>query len=251
EDVTTINYTLTWTYLENPSNTTFAGIQQIDLCRCPQQSPHTSSSPTEDHIYTRYKCAGPDITFKGGKEDLWVLSPAYIESGQINFLRPAERWEVEGRPCGNVLSTCRAVYEEALPILYRGRNFLFLTGPCPRGRYQAYATQTFLERLNPLARSHVTAVSLIAQSYEEDCSVNDVGRAYADLVRYLGQSVPGFTTLCLNVWDERLVGAARECRRILETGAIEICLVRDPRGGMAVTCGDVEGFLEALEGGDV
>ena len=45
------------------------------------------------------------------------------------------------------------VYQEAVPILYRGRNFLFLTGPCPRGRYQAYATQMFLSRLTPLVRN--------------------------------------------------------------------------------------------------
>ena len=153
EDVTTINYTLNWNWFENPSNTTFTGLQQIDLCRCPQQHYRTHNTATEDHIYERYKCHGPKVRFKSAREDLWVLSAGYTRSGQINFLRPATEMELEWRPCGNILSTCRMVYQEAVPILYRGRNFLFLTGPCPRGRYQAYATQMFLSRLTPLVRN--------------------------------------------------------------------------------------------------
>ncbi|KAJ4291050.1 hypothetical protein N0V90_010248 [Kalmusia sp. IMI 367209] len=184
EHETVINYTLKWNWLENPSNTTFGGIPQIDLCRCPRQKHRVKNVKTKDHIYTRFKCYGPEVRFKGGREELWVPSPGYAKSGQINFLRPATKEELSRRPNANILSTCRTVYEESLPVLYRGRNFLFVTGPCPRGRYQAYATHIFFARLSTKARALIMAFSLIAIPHEEDCNNEDVARAYADLAAW-------------------------------------------------------------------
>lgn len=114
---TVINYTLRWNWLENPSNTTFGGVPQIDLCRCPRQKHRVKNTKTKDHMYTRYKCNGPEVRFQSGRGDLWVPSSGYASSGQINFLRPATEEELSRRPNANLLRTCRAVYEEAVPIL--------------------------------------------------------------------------------------------------------------------------------------
>jgi hypothetical protein len=198
-------------------------------------------------MYTRYTCYGPDIRFKSGKADLWVASERYSRSAQINFLRPATRWELEVRPHGNILSTCKTVYEEAVPILYRGRNFLLLTGPCPRGRYQALATHIFLARLTPLARSHVTTISLLSQSYEEDCSVEDVGPVYAELAAYMAFCLPSFKTLCVTVLDERLKTAVEMLRGVYEKEGVVICLTMGSGAGTAFECSDVQGFEVVLQ----
>ncbi|KAF2641262.1 hypothetical protein P280DRAFT_398328, partial [Massarina eburnea CBS 473.64] len=201
ETTTYINYSLDWPWFENPSNTTFNGTYQLDLCRCPQnpQKPRTSNRETEDHIYSRFKCYGPEVRFKSAREDLWVPGDAYGSSGQINFPRPGLRWEVGDEPASGLLMTCRQVYHEAVGSLYRGRNLCFLTGPCPRGRYQAYATQHFLTRLSSSARSHVTALSIIALPYEEDANPKDVVAAYMDLAIYIRQNLSAFETLNLSI----------------------------------------------------
>ncbi|KAF2444103.1 hypothetical protein P171DRAFT_335051, partial [Karstenula rhodostoma CBS 690.94] len=200
ENDTVINYALKWNWLENPSNTTFGGVPQIDLCRCPRQKPRTMNIKTKDHMYTRHKCHGPEVKFNSGQEDLWVPSQAYANSEQINFLRPARDEELSKRPNANILSTNRMIYEEALPILYRGRNFMFITGPCPRGRYQAYATQRFFARLSTFARVYVTAFSLNVLPHEEDCRSEDVPRAYGDLAEWVQHNLPSFQMLRLNLW---------------------------------------------------
>ncbi|KAF1950231.1 hypothetical protein CC80DRAFT_365791, partial [Byssothecium circinans] len=197
-----INYTLHWPWFENPSNTTFNGTCQLDLCRCPQNPdrPRTRNSKTEDHIYSRYRCYGPEVGFKSAREDLWVPAERYGKSGQINFLKPGRRWNRGEAPSLGILSVCRTVYHEAVGALYRGRNFCFLTGPCPRGRYQAYATQYFLSRLSPSARSHVTTLSINALPYEEDANPKDARQAYANLAAYVQLCLPSFEKLYLNVW---------------------------------------------------
>ena len=117
ENETVINYSLKWNWLENPSNTTFGGVPQIDLCRCPRQKPRVKNVKTKDHMYTRYRCNGPEVRFHSGRDDLWVPSVEYANSGQINFLRPARVEELSRRPNANILGTCRAIYEEAVPFL--------------------------------------------------------------------------------------------------------------------------------------
>ena len=199
DDVTTINYNLEWPFLENPRNTTFTP-HQLDLCRCPQQL-RSSNSRTEDHIYTRYICQGPHIRFTPKGEDLWLLEVPY---GLFNILRPASNHELQRRPSAAIVLVNKLIYQEAIPFLYRNRNFLFLTGPCPRGRYQAYATQKWLSRLSPFARQQVTNLSLICQVYEEDCRDRDTLRAYALLSRYIHGNAPRCRTLCLNYWSEQL-----------------------------------------------
>lgn len=250
DDVTTINYTLTWNWLESPSNTTFAGIQQIDLCRCPQQARRTENSPTTDHIYSRYKCYGPEVRFKRGREDLWVPSASYARSGPINFLRPASELELRRRPNANIIRTCKTVYREGVPFLYRRRCFLFLTGPCPRGRYQAYATQIFLSRLSLLARAQVTTLSLIVQPCEEDAMPKDVGPAYQQLATFVQQNLPSFEALCLNLWDNRLADAVRAFQSLFEKKGSVICLAKDPVNGPVVHCADAKSFEGALNDKD-
>lgn len=244
-EVTTINYTLRWTWLDNPSNSTFAAIPQFDLCRCPQ-STRTRNTKTIDHIYTRYQCYGPEVRFNNGSGELWVPSASYLKSRQINFLRPATECEYRRRPNANVLGACKTIYEEALPTLYRERNLLFLTGPCPRGRYQAYATQAFLSRLSPFAKLHVTSISLIIQSYEEDCQPDDINLAYANLAIYIQQNLPFFRTLCLNLWDSRMRHAIHPFQLLLLKEGASIYLGMDPVDGSAIHCRDTEGLNAAL-----
>ncbi|KAF1977042.1 hypothetical protein BU23DRAFT_318319 [Bimuria novae-zelandiae CBS 107.79] len=243
---TVVNYDLKWNWLENPSNTTFAGIPQVDLCRCPRQKRRTQNSKTEDHMYTRYKCNGPEVRFKSGQEDLWVPSSKYANSGQINFLRPARDDELSRRPNANILSVCRTVYEEALPVLYHGRDFLFVTGPCPRGRYQAYATHIFFARLSSFARSHVTAFSLTVVPHEEDCTIEDVGRAYADLAAWVQRNLPSFQTLGISFWDGRLKWLLKPFEELLQNDGVKIELDRGQRDGWVKDIENARSFRSTM-----
>lgn len=194
ESVTTINYDLDFPFLQHPSSTTFTP-HQLDLCRCPQTS--QDAHDIQDHIYTRHICRGPDVRFHTRSAPLWILQqpgPAF------NILRPATPAEVDQRPNAGILMTCKQVYEEALPLLYRGRNFLLLTGICSRGRHQAYATQTWLQRLSPQARKEITSISLLIQPNEEDCRDEDAEEEYRRLVKYVVEEMQGCTHVCLNVW---------------------------------------------------
>ena len=130
EDVMTINYALEWPFLENPRNSTFTA-HQLDHCRCPQQPFRTTNAPTTDHIYARYECHGPNVRFAPRSEEWWLLT---APNGPFNILRPASRAERAARPSAGIVLASKQTYQEALPFLYRDRNFLFLTGPCPRGR---------------------------------------------------------------------------------------------------------------------
>jgi hypothetical protein len=235
-DITTINYTLEWPYLENPSNTTFVGETQIDICRCPRPDlpPLTEKEP--GHIYTRYKCMSPEVRFKTGEEELWVLQAPH---GPINMLRPATQGEKERR---------KEIREGVDPTVYAGRNFLFLTGPCPRGRYQAYATQKWLESLSPSARQHVSCLSLLVQPYEEDCSDEHTRRAYTDLAEYTLHHLPGIKTFCINIWDHemRTRSAASEFGILLHKDDTEIVVGCGWGRGDTKRYGNARAFLEAM-----
>jgi hypothetical protein len=246
ENKTVINYALKWNWLENPSNTTFGGVPQIDLCRCPRQKTRTKNIKTEDHMYTRYECYGPEVKFKSGREDLWVPSQAYANSRQINFLRPARDEELSRRPNASILSTSRRIYQEALPILYRGRNFLFITGPCPRGRYQAYATQRFFAGLSMFTRAHIVAFSLNILPHEEDCMVEDVPRAYGDLAVWVQRNLPSLHTLGINLWHPRVANAPQAFERLFQNNGFKIELDRGQEDGWTEEIEDVESFRAAL-----
>lgn len=246
ENETVINYDLKWNWLENPSNTTFGGVPQIDLCRCPRQKPRPTNTKPKNHMYTRYKCHGPEVQFKGGREVLWVPSQTYANSGQINFLRPASEEELSRRPNGNILSACKTVYEEALPILYRGRNFLFITGPCPRGRYQAYATQRFFAGMSLFSRVHVTGFSLNILPHEEDCQVEDIAQAYGDLATWVRNNLPSFRNLGLNLWHSRLASTSKVFEDLLQKHDVRIDLDRGQDDGWVEEVEDAESFRAAL-----
>lgn len=214
DDVTTFNYTLDWPYLENPSNTTFVGHTQIDICRCPRYNLLSQDENEPGHIYTRYSCAGPELRFKTGDEGLWVLQAPH---GPINMLRPATKEEKDRRD---------EIHDDAEPIAYGSRNFLFLTGPCPRGRYQAYATHKWLESISVSARQHVSCLSLLVQPYEEDASDAATRRAYSELSGYILQHLPGFKMLHLNIWDDemKLYSAASEFNVLLHREDVTIAV---------------------------
>lgn len=243
---TVINYALRWNWLENPSNTTFGGVPQIDLCRCPRQKPRTGNSKTKDHMYTRYKCHGPEVKFKNGREDLWVPSQAYANSGPINFLRPAREEELSRRPNANITRTCKAIYKEALPILYRGRNFLFVTGPCPRGRYQAYAAQKFFARLSIIARAHITACSLTILPHEEDCRKEDVIPSYGHLGAWVQGNLPSFEMLGIKLWNSHLADTVKIFENLFQRDGVVIELERGQQDGWVEEIEDAESFRAAL-----
>lgn len=235
-DITTINYTLEWPHLENPSNTTFVGPTQIDICRCPRPDLPPQDDREPGHIYTRNKCAGPDVIFKTGEGELWVLQAPH---GPINMLRPATKEEKERR---------NEIHDDAEPTAYEGRNLLFLTGPCPRGRYQAYATHKWLESISVSARQHVSRLSLLVQPYEEDASDAATRRAYSELSEYILQHLPGFKTLCLNIWDDemRLYSAASEFSILLHRDGIKLIVRCNWWGGESREYNNARAFLEAM-----
>jgi hypothetical protein len=233
QDVTTINYSLSWPYLENPSNTTFAGIIQIDICKC------GSKNTDLGHLYTRHRCSRPTVSFTSPQEPLWVLQAPL---GQVNLLRPANNEEIQRR---------QEITHTAQPNAYAGKNFLLLTGPCPRGRYQAYATLQFLRSLPPLARENVEYLSLLIQPYEEDCSDDQGGRAYVDLARYILEEVPSFKTLYLNIWGEETRIGAREFAMLLWRDGVTIVINWDWWGETAEEYTDIVTFLHGIDNGVV
>jgi hypothetical protein len=233
QDVTTINYTLEWPHLENPSNTTFAGPTQIDICKC---GPNNSDL---GHMYTRYSCARPDIRFASPNDELWVLQAPL---GQVNLLRPANDEEVQRR---------NEIGNGDDPTAYAGKNFLLLTGPCPRGRYQAYATLQFLKSLSPLARQRVEYLSLLLQPYEEDCVDDQGGRAYLSLAQYILAELPAFKTLSLNIWGEETRVGSREFAMLLWKYGITITISWDWWSGDAEEYTEAAAFLEGIDVGVV
>ncbi|KAF1920343.1 hypothetical protein BDU57DRAFT_415257, partial [Ampelomyces quisqualis] len=233
QDVTTINYTLEWPHLENPSNTTFAGSTQIDICRCGQKSTEAG------HIYKRYRCSRPKVKFETLDDGLWVLQAPL---GQVNLLRPANDEEKQRR---------REVDHTADAKAYVGKNLLLLTGPCPRGRYQAFATLQFLRSLTPAARQSVEHVSLLIQAYEEDCSDDQCGQAYVELARYILEEVPAFKSLYLHIWSEETRMQAREFAMLLFRQGVSIVISWDWWGECADEYADIATLLNGIETGVV
>ncbi|KAH7394222.1 hypothetical protein DE146DRAFT_616572 [Phaeosphaeria sp. MPI-PUGE-AT-0046c] len=233
DDVTTINYTLEWPHLENPSNTTFAGPTQIDICRCGGKNVEL------EHIYTRYRCPRPKVRFTSPREELWVLQAPL---GQVNLLRPANEGDIRRR---------EELGETAEPSAYAGKNFILLTGPCPRGRYQAYATLQYLRSLPPLARQNVEFLSLLIQPYEEDCTDDQGGRAYIELARYILEEVPAFKSLYLNIWGEESRIGAREFAMLLWREGVTIVISWDWWGESSEEYTEINSFLHGIETGMV
>jgi hypothetical protein len=236
KNITTINYTLEWPHLENPSNTTFVGSTQIDICRCPRPDLPPQDDKEPGHIYTRYQCVGPEVHFKAPEEDLWVLQ---APRGAINMLRPATREERARR---------EDIHDGTNPAVYENQNFIFLTGPCPRGRYQAYATLKWLESLSEAARQHVSYLSLLVQPYEEDCSSEISNLAYLELIEYILRCLPGFKTLCLDISHENmdLWKAACEFGVLLHRDSVKIVMGCSWKEDKAEEYNSVGTFLEAM-----
>ncbi|KAH7095304.1 hypothetical protein FB567DRAFT_543643 [Paraphoma chrysanthemicola] len=232
-DVVTINYNLSWPHLENPSNTTFVGATQIDICRCGPRNTDLG------HVYTRYRCRRPEVRFAPASEDLWVLQRPL---GHINLLRPATCDEVQRR---------KEIEGAVEPNAYAGKNFLLLSGPCPRGRYQAYATQRFLQSLHVSRRQQVESLSLLIQPYEEDCSDNQGGRAYIDLARYIIEELPAFKTLHLHIWGEESKPSSREFAMVLWRDGVKIVVNWDWSSRATEEYTDVEEFLKGIDAGVV
>ncbi|KAH4048113.1 hypothetical protein HBI23_176380 [Parastagonospora nodorum] len=232
QDATTINYSLEWPHLENPSNTTFAGPTQIDICHC-------GNNTDSGHIYTRYRCSDPVVSFASPEDELWVLQTPL---GQINLLRPATNEELQRR---------REVGEGVKPSAYAGKNFLLLSGPCPRGRYQAHATLQYLRSLSPDARQRVENLTVLIQPYEEDCRDDQGGRAYMALARYIIAELPAFKSLHVNIWGEATRTASREFVILLRGEGISIKLNWDWWGESVEEYADADAFLEAIDIGVV
>ena len=236
-EYTTINYTLSWSHLENSSNTTFAGPTQIDICRC-GLSPG-QNLPDLGHLYTRYSCERPRVSFGSPEDELWVLQE---HLGQVNLLRPANSEEIKRR---------NTITRDAEPSAYAGQNFVLLTGPCPRGRYQAHATVQFLRSLTSKARSHVESLSLFIQPYEEDCVDNQGGRAYVGLAKYIVDQLPAFKTLFLNIWGEETRLGAREFALVLEKEGAKVVVSWDWSSNEVDEYDEIVAFLKGVEDGVV
>ncbi|KAG9192377.1 hypothetical protein G6011_11111 [Alternaria panax] len=155
------------------------------------------------------------------------------------MLRPATKEEKKRRD---------ELHDDAEPTAYESRNFLFLTGPCPRGRYQAYATHRWLESISVSARQHVSCLSLLVQPYEEDASDAATRRAYSELSEYILRYLPRFKTLCLNIWDDEmtLYSAASEFSILLHRDDVKITVGCNRWKGETREYNNARAFLEAM-----
>jgi hypothetical protein len=158
------------------------------------------------------------------------------------LLRPATEDEIQRR---------KDLEGAVEPSVFAGKNLLLLSGPCPRGRYQAYATQRFLQSLHVSRRHHIESLSLLIQPYEEDCSDDQGGRAYIDLARYIIEELPAFKTLCLNIWGEESRIGSREFAMVLWKEGVRIVVSWDWWSGETEEYTDVEEFLKGIDNGVV
>jgi hypothetical protein len=239
EDFTTINYDLEWPNLQNPSSMTFTTFK-LDMCRC---SKRVTDEPDKEHIYQRYVCEGPHVRVKGKNSALWVLE---IPLATVNILRPATQQELSRRPHFEIARVCKFLYQDSIPLLYRGRRIRFLAAHGPRGRYQAYATQTVLSRMSSFAREQITFLSLICQDYEEDCRWNDTRQSYQSFCDFVLISLPRCRTLHLLVRPLAPKDVVQAFTALFRRQNMRI-LVSNMVGQEDVQCLNEEQFLSACE----
>ncbi len=177
------------------------------------------------------------MRFKSANDGLWVLKSPH---GPINMLQPAGKEDLERR---------REIHEGAEPTAYAGKNIILLTGPCPRGRYQAYATLHYLKFLKPEVRKNLEYISLLIQPYEEDWTDKSAKKSYDELAEYILHNLPSFKALHLNVWDdeERLRDAASAFSILLHKNDIEIVVGWSWCGGDAQRYSSARTFLEVMK----
>ncbi|KAF2851117.1 hypothetical protein T440DRAFT_423219, partial [Plenodomus tracheiphilus IPT5] len=202
--ITTVNYTLSWTHLDNPSDTTFT-TSHFDLCNCPhfnEQQPQQ-----QDHIYTRYTCSPPIITFPPPTDQQWVLQTPQIP---FNILRPATQAEQTRRQQLDLGDTelQHALDPQPQP---QPQTILLLTGPSPRGRYQSQATLLYLQTLPLHTLQTISSLTLLAQPYEEDVNPSSCTPAFTQLANYIVHSLSAFKTLYLCAWDEAMTLRREVC----------------------------------------
>lgn len=109
-----------------------------------------------------------------------------------------------------------------------------------------YATQMFFARLSNLVRKHITACSINVVPHEEDCSVDDVSRAYANFAKGIQRNLPSFQTLGINLWNARLVDTVKPFEDLLRIDNLKIELDRGEKDGWIEEIHDVESFRSAL-----
>jgi hypothetical protein len=167
--------------------------------------------------------------------------------GKFNILRPATTAEIKCRPSSTILRVCKQIHNEACPFLYRGRNFIFLTGPCPRGRYQAYATLQWLKQLGSIARANVESLSLLLQPYEEDCNTKNVEKSYVELGAYICEQLPRFKWLYLEICNENMHHTASVFSQLLERKGFGIVVRSRLRDGEFGVIASKERFLDSFK----
>ncbi|KAH9879907.1 hypothetical protein J1614_001931 [Plenodomus biglobosus] len=225
-NITTINYTLSWPHLDNPTDTTFTS-SPFDLCNCPRPD------VPPGHIYTRYTCSAPTIHFvPPAPQRLWVLQTPQTP---FNILRPATQPEL----------TQRAQLHNT-PNL----NLLLLTGPSPRGRYQAHATLLFLQSLPSTTIVAITSITLLAQPFEEDSSHAACRPIFTDLAVHIRNHLPAFRTLYLCACDARLTLRGEVCAFsiLLQREGVSIVVEYGGGEGRATEYRTEEAFLAEMGG---
>lgn len=121
--------------------------------------------------------------------------------------------------------------------------FQFVSGPCPRGRYAAYAASTFFARLSPRARRCVTGLEVLVVPHEEDWNAEDVPRAYGELAAWVGRDLQGFEMLRVVLFDEKLAEAVGAFEGLFEKKGVKVCV---QRGKTVEECDDAERFWNVL-----
>ncbi|XTI89735.1 hypothetical protein V2W45_595767 [Cenococcum geophilum] len=188
---TTIRYTLCWTYMDIRRNS----LKRI--CLCPGRD------DGRPHNYLRRRCNGPHVRFLGRKEF------RNIDESKVDAYLHAIT------PGNDILRVSQRTHAEALPILYRSRNFKFCGGEY-FGADSLYSIAFFISSLSQYAKPHLQELTISFKFYWYDETPHRYRRSFADFCDLISSELKGLQKLNIEfglVYSTMLVNLSRRSVR--------------------------------------
>jgi hypothetical protein len=167
--LTTIGYTLCWTYLGAYPNSLRT------ICLCPGRD------DGRPHNFLMRRCNGPQVRFWSRKEFRNI-----DESKVDTYLHSIT-------PGGGVLRVSQRIHAEALPIFYRCRNFEFYGGRI--GDDYLYPIAFFISNLSQYAKPHLQELTISVGVCQYDGKRHRYRRLFADFCNLISSELKGLRKL--------------------------------------------------------